>query len=58
MIIRKGYRFRLKAKKEQEKLFALFCGHVRFVWNKALVLQKARLENKTPLLSTATWRAS
>jgi putative transposase len=51
MIIRKGYRFRLKTKEEQEKLFTLFCGHCRFIWNKALALQKARLERRTPLLS-------
>jgi len=51
MIIRKGYKFRLKTKREQEKLFAIFCGHCRFIWNKALALQKARLESRTPLLS-------
>jgi putative transposase len=51
MIIRKGYKFRLKTNAEHEKLFGLFCGHCRFVWNKALALQMTRLESKTPLLS-------
>lgn len=51
MIIRKGYKFRLKTKPEHEGLFRLFCGHSRFVWNKALALQKARLEGRVPLLS-------
>lgn len=51
MIIRKGYRFRLKTKGEHEHLFALFSGHCRFIWNKALALQKARLESHTALLS-------
>jgi IS605 OrfB family transposase len=51
MIIRKGYRYRLKADEEQEGLFRLFSGHCRFVWNKALALQMKRLQSKTPLLS-------
>ncbi|MDD3581617.1 MAG: helix-turn-helix domain-containing protein, partial [Desulfobacca sp.] len=51
MKIRKGYKFRLKTNLRHEGLFRRFCGHCRFVWNKALALQKARLESKTPLLS-------
>ena len=51
MIIRKGYKFRLKTNAEHERLFRLFSGHCRFLWNKALALQMARLERKTPLLS-------
>ena len=51
MLIRKGYKYRLKTREEHEKLFRLFCGHCRFVWNKALALQIARLESRTPLLS-------
>ena len=51
MIIRKGYKFRLKANPEQERLFRIFSGHCRFIWNKALALQMARLDRKTPLLS-------
>lgn len=51
MILRKGYKYRLKANSEHERLFRLFSGHCRFVWNKALALQKGRLESKIPLLS-------
>jgi IS605 OrfB family transposase len=51
MIVRKGYKFRLKTNVESERLFRLFSGHCRFLWNKALALQMARLESKTPLLS-------
>jgi IS605 OrfB family transposase len=51
MILRKGYKFRLKANSKNECLFRLFSGHCRFIWNKALALQMARLDSKTPLLS-------
>jgi putative transposase len=51
MIIRKGYKFRLKTNSKNECLFRLFSGHCRFIWNKALALQMARLDGKTPLLS-------
>ena len=51
MIIRKGYKFRLKTNAEQERLFLIFSGHCRFIWNKALGMQMDRLESKTPLLS-------
>lgn len=51
MILRKGYKYRLKANFEHERLFCLFSGHCRFIWNKALALQKARLDSKAPLLS-------
>lgn len=48
--IRKGYKFCLKANPEQQQLMAKFAGHCRFVWNKALALNLARLEQKQPLL--------
>lgn len=51
MIIRKGYRYRLKTNPEHHRLFRLFSGHCRFIWNKALALQMTRLESKTPLLN-------
>lgn len=44
MIIRKGFKYRLKPTKEQAAKFAQFCGCCRFVWNKALALQKERLD--------------
>lgn len=51
MIIRKGYKYRLKTNSSHDRQFGRFCGHCRFVWNKALALQLARLESRTPLLS-------
>ncbi|MCL6547249.1 MAG: transposase [Bryobacteraceae bacterium] len=51
MILRKGYKFRLKTKYTHEGRFRRFCGHCRFVWNKALALQLGRLASGTPLLS-------
>lgn len=51
MKIRKGYKFRLKTRYDHDRQFRLFSGHCRFVWNKALALQLARLESRTPLLS-------
>jgi putative transposase len=50
MIQRKAYKYKLKKKNDFSR-FALFCGHCRFVWNKALALQKQRLEAGMPVLS-------
>jgi hypothetical protein len=50
MIIRKGYKYRLKIKSKQVPLFRQFSGCCRFVWNKALALQKHRLDGYIPLL--------
>ncbi len=50
MIVRKAYKYRLKTNVRHEKLLKLFCGHCRFVWNKALALQKARMESRMPVL--------
>ena len=44
MLIRKGFRFRLKTDPKSESALARFAGSCRFVWNKALALQKERLE--------------
>lgn len=44
MKLRKAYKYRLKAKPEQERLFRKHAGCCRFVWNKALALQKQRLD--------------
>ena len=51
MILRKGYKFRLKTKYTHDRHFRRFCGHCRFVWNKALALQLGLLASRTPLLS-------
>ncbi len=65
MVIRKAYRFRLEPDEVQQALLHRFCGHTRFVWNKALELQKRRLERGIPLLRygdlgkyLTLWRAS
>ena len=51
MIIRKGYKFRLNTRPEDEALMRQFAGCDRFLWNKALALQKERLEDKQSCLS-------
>jgi putative transposase len=50
MIIRKAFKFRLKLTPEQERLCNEFGGQCRFVWNRALALQKERLKNKASCL--------
>lgn len=45
MVIRKGFRFRLKTDGPTENALARFAGSCRFVWNKALALQKELLES-------------
>jgi putative transposase len=39
MLIRKGYKFRLKTTADQEQILSQFAGCCRFVWNKALAVQ-------------------
>src|SRR5277367_163837 len=65
MKLRKAYRFKLYHMAEQKILLTKACGCARFVWNKALALQKGRLEAKIPLLQygdlaklLTLWRAS
>lgn len=50
MKIRKAYKYRLKAKPEQEILVRQHAGCCRFVWNKALALQKERLDSGEKVL--------
>jgi putative transposase len=51
MVIRKAYKYRLKANVQTRQLLAQFAGCCRFVWNKALALQKDRLDRKESCLS-------
>ncbi|PIS01483.1 MAG: transposase, partial [Chlamydiae bacterium CG10_big_fil_rev_8_21_14_0_10_35_9] len=50
MIIRKAYKFKLKASHEIEEKLSQFSGCCRFVWNKALALNMKRLEEKQPIM--------
>ena len=50
-MIRKGYKFRLNTSPTDEALLRPFAGCNRFLWNKALALQKERLANKQGCLS-------
>jgi len=43
MLIRKGFKCRLKTVPAQEDLLRRFAGCCRFVWNRARALQKERL---------------
>jgi len=53
MKIRKAFKYRLKANSEQVALFVKQAGCCRFVWNKALSIQKQRLDAGEKLLSFA-----
>ncbi|MBI9089520.1 MAG: transposase [Desulfobacterium sp.] len=50
MIIRKAYKFRLKTNVEMERLLFQFSGCNRFVWNRALALQKESLDQEKKIL--------
>ena len=50
MKIRKAYKFRLKPTTPQQSLLTKFAGHTRFLWNKALSLNLARLKQKQRIL--------
>ncbi|MFP4168693.1 MAG: RNA-guided endonuclease InsQ/TnpB family protein [Desulfonatronovibrionaceae bacterium] len=64
MIIRKGYKFRLKLQDGDKQQFSQFAGCCRFVWNKALAMQDGlfldeneKLLPKTKLLNLlAEWK--
>ena len=65
MKLRKAYRFRLYPTLQQLIMLVRACGCARFVWNKALSLQKGRLDGKIPLMQygdlaklLTLWRAS
>lgn len=51
MILRKAFKYRLKTNSEIEQLLFQFSGCNRFVWNKALALQKESLEQDKKVLS-------
>ena len=46
MIVRQAFKFRLEPKVKDRQLMAQLAGCCRLVWNKALALQKERLEKK------------
>ena len=50
MKIRKAFKYRLKPTKAQAEKLSQFAGHCRFVWNKVLFLNLARLKEKKPLI--------
>ena len=50
MKIRKAFRYRLKPSEAQAEILSQFTGHCRFVWNKVLSLNLARLKEKQPLI--------
>ena len=54
MIIRKGYKFRLKLRDEDKQRFAQFAGCCRFVWNKALVVQDRLFQEENKKLLSMT----
>ena len=51
MIQRKAFKFQLKTNDAQAQEFRQFAGCCRLVWNKALALQKERLEQKQEILN-------
>ncbi len=51
MLIRKAYKYRLKTKPSHELKLRRAAGCSRYVWNKALAVQKDRLDKKQPCLS-------
>ncbi|WP_312283604.1 transposase [Candidatus Igneacidithiobacillus taiwanensis] len=65
MLIRKAVRYRLEPTVEQENLLTRAVGCVRFVWNRALAIQKSYLEQGCGILSyvdmakcLTAWRGS
>ena len=50
MIIRHGYKFRIKSTPELEEIFWCYAGHCRFAWNYFLSLNKCRLKNKQRIM--------
>lgn len=50
-MIKKAYKFRLKPSTAQAALLHSYAGHTRFVWNKALQLNLARLKSKQRIMS-------
>lgn len=54
MIIRKGYKFRLKLQDGEVQQFAQFAGCCRFVWNKALAVQDGLFQDENEKLLSKT----
>ena len=54
MIIRKGYKFRLKLRAGEEQKFAQFAGCCRFAWNKALAVQDEFFQDENEKLLSKT----
>lgn len=54
MLIRKGYKFRLKLKAGEDVKMRQFAGCCRFVWNKALALQDRLLKEENEKLLSRT----
>lgn len=54
MIIRKGYRFRLKLRGGEEQILKQFAGCCRFVWNKALAVQDGLFQDENEKLLSKT----
>ena len=50
MVIRRGFRFKLKTTPDLEAVFRTMVGHARFVWNKALRLNLDRLAQGLPIV--------
>ncbi len=49
-MLKRGYRFKLKTTPIIGHVLRIMAGHARFVWNKALAMNLARLRNKQPIL--------
>jgi len=49
MLIKSAYKFQLKPKSNDLHKLSQFAGCCRYVWNKALELQKKQLDNKEKL---------
>ena len=52
MLIRKGYKFRLRLQDEHSPKFKQFAGCCRFVWNKALAIQNDLFNNENEKILT------
>ena len=50
MIVRKAFKYRLKARKEAIDKFERFAGTQRYLWNKTLALQKSRLDQQLGIM--------
>lgn len=54
MLVRKGYKFRLKLRDVEKQKFAQFAGCCRFAWNKALAVQDERFRDENAKLLSKT----